>query len=561
MTDTAPATVEVVEGDDEVMIGQVIESIDLITEEEAAEQGLFDGVHEPTVITVVEDGIEKRKVRQRKPYHVAIQRPQTLKEAIANERSSGVDLFSDILDDMVSTKPRLDEMYGTVADLNRVKGTNGLNAISLFSGCAGSGTGFALAGWNELMAVEFVKSARETIAANYPSTMIEPREVTDHVKNWLEANPDHGIEVSMTKPRKIRGSAIPSVVNWEETLEAAAKVAADTGDASQFETVKRMRHDVSLAILKEKHSKGNIDLWGDDIRGLDPTAILEATGLKRGELDCLEGSPPCKSFSMSGIREDGWGQVLHYSDERDQRTDDLFIEYVRILTALMPKTFIAENVQGLTVGAAAQDVMRPLLKEFDKLGYRVQAQVLNSSDYGVAQTRPRVFFVGVRKDLINKKDGSLSQFSFPKRNPHSYTLGDVLETTLGKSPEAEMNFAIAKPEHEVAKIWHSLSIGAAPETKAYQLMRCHPDLPTPTITATSANNTPAAGPMHPTECRKFTITEYRYLFGFPTDYVFTGDYAQQGEHMGRSVTPYLMKQIAEQIAKVIHESEPSGEEF
>src|SRR5699024_10888483 len=70
--------------------------------------------------------------------------------------------------------------------------------------------------------------------------------------------------------------------------------------------------------IAESSNEG-MPIWGDDIRGMDPTVSMPFMGLKRGDLDCLEGSPPCKSFSVSGIREKGWGNVLHYSDERDQR--------------------------------------------------------------------------------------------------------------------------------------------------------------------------------------------------------------------------------------------------
>jgi len=555
MTDTVQATVEVVENDGTHL---EVAAEELLTEEQAAEQGLFDGVHDVEVVTVVPDdgGEPVRKVRQRKEYHEATIRPATLMETLANEES----LFDDILSSLTDGKPSLDSLYGTVEDLNRVKSTNGLKSISLFSGCGGSETGFALAGWQGLMAVEFVGAARETIAMNYPSSMIEPKDVTTAAEAVIA---ETGLEIDLkyNKKRKINGVLHEAMINWEETLEEAAKRVKNGADPQVFEDVKRLRYLTSLRVLSERHSDDRVDLWGDDIRALDPDAIMEATGLKRGELDCLEGSPPCKSFSMSGIREDGWGQVLHYSGERNQRTDDLFIEYVRILKGLMPKTFIAENVQGLTVGAAAEDVMKPLLKEFDNMGYRVVARVLNSSDYGVPQTRPRVFFVGVRKDLIRKEDGALSVYHFPPKMAHSYVLQDALDAAASKNTAEEITFATLKTESEIAKIWRRLPIGSAPESKAYQLMRCHPNRPTPTITATSAFNTPAAGPAHPHECRKFTVSEYRYLFGFPTDYKFAGTLGEQGERMGRSVTPYLMKQISGEIAKVIHESEVNGDAF
>jgi DNA (cytosine-5)-methyltransferase 1 len=68
----------------------------------------------------------------------------------------------------------------------------------------------------------------------------------------------------------------------------------------------------------------------NDIRNIKPEDILKETGLKKGELDLLDGSPPCATFSMSGKREQHWNKVKKYSDTK-QRTDDLFLEYIRIL--------------------------------------------------------------------------------------------------------------------------------------------------------------------------------------------------------------------------------------
>src|SRR5678815_1035145 len=89
-------------------------------------------------------------------------------------------------------------------------------------------------------------------------------------------------------------------------------------------------------------------IFADDIRTLTGEYLLNELGLNPGELDVFDGSPPCSSFSMQGLREEGWGKTKKYSDS-EQRTDDLFFEYARLLKELQPKTFIAENVKGLTM--------------------------------------------------------------------------------------------------------------------------------------------------------------------------------------------------------------------
>ena len=88
-----------------------------------------------------------------------------------------------------------------------------------------------------------------------------------------------------------------------------------------------------------------------DIRQVTPESILEIVGKWPGEIDLLDGSPPCCAFSVCGKREKGWGKSHAYSDKA-QRVDDLFFEYTRLLKGLRPKVFVAENVKGLTIGTA-----------------------------------------------------------------------------------------------------------------------------------------------------------------------------------------------------------------
>src|SRR4030095_8010470 len=89
-----------------------------------------------------------------------------------------------------------------------------------------------------------------------------------------------------------------------------------------------------------------------DIRAVEPAEILEALRMKPGDLDLLDGSPPCQSFSTAGKREKHWGRVVAHGDGTTQRSDDLFFEYARVLRGLRPKTFVAENVSGLVKGVA-----------------------------------------------------------------------------------------------------------------------------------------------------------------------------------------------------------------
>jgi DNA (cytosine-5)-methyltransferase 1 len=171
-------------------------------------------------------------------------------------------------------------------------------------------------------------------------------------------------------------------------------------------------------------------LFPEDIRKLTAEHICEKLNIKPGELDILDGSPPCASFSVQNIagRTKHWGKEKKYSSTK-QRVDDLFFEFARLLREMQPKTFVAENVKGLTMLEAksllgtkskslsnfAEGMEREkIVDENDTIvetlracGYRVSFKVLHAANYGVPQKRERLIFIGVRNDLNIKP-------SFPK---------------------------------------------------------------------------------------------------------------------------------------------------
>lgn len=122
------------------------------------------------------------------------------------------------------------------------------------------------------------------------------------------------------------------------------------------------------------------------------------------DLDILDGSPPCSSFSMAGNREKDWGKEKVFREgQAKQVLDTLFFDFIDVAERLQPKIVIAENVKGLIQGAAKEYVWR-IYQAFDKAGYYVHKWLLDASKMGVPQRRERVFFVAIRKDLANKID-------------------------------------------------------------------------------------------------------------------------------------------------------------
>ena len=118
-------------------------------------------------------------------------------------------------------------------------------------------------------------------------------------------------------------------------------------------------------------------------------------------LDILDGSPPCSSFSMAGNREKDWGKEKKFREgQAKQELDTLFFDFIDLAKELQPKVVVAENVKGLLLGAARQYVRR-IYKAFDEAGYYCQHWLLDASKMGVPQRRERVFFICLRKDLAD----------------------------------------------------------------------------------------------------------------------------------------------------------------
>lgn len=117
------------------------------------------------------------------------------------------------------------------------------------------------------------------------------------------------------------------------------------------------------------------------------------------ELDIMDGSPPCSSFSMVGVRERFWGVERKFKEgQAEQVLDTLFFDFIDLVEKSQPKVAIAENVKGMLLGNAIEYV-RKVYESFDKAGYYCQHYLLDASEMGVPQRRERVFFVCLRKDL------------------------------------------------------------------------------------------------------------------------------------------------------------------
>ena len=159
---------------------------------------------------------------------------------------------------------------------------------------------------------------------------------------------------------------------------------------------------VEAAIETYKSNYPNTPVLPQDIKQLKGEDFLKIAGIQKGELDILDGSPPCSAFSVAGKREKGWDQEKVYSDgKKVENIEDLFFEFIRIAGDIQPKVIIGENVAGIMMGEAIKKY-NEIINEFSKIGYEAVGKVLNAADYGTPQGRQRCFFVAVRNDIMEK---------------------------------------------------------------------------------------------------------------------------------------------------------------
>lgn len=150
------------------------------------------------------------------------------------------------------------------------------------------------------------------------------------------------------------------------------------------------------------------------------------------DLDILDGSPPCSSFSISGSREEDWGKEKKFREgQAEQVLDTLFFDFIDLAEKLKPKIVVAENVKGLLLGEAKSYVLK-ILESFDRAGYMVNYWLLDSSDMGVPQKRERVFFLAIRKDIADPFLESIDMFTVAPKinlqfNEKKIVWGDVID--------------------------------------------------------------------------------------------------------------------------------------
>ena len=329
-----------------------------------------------------------------------------------------------------------------------------------------------------------------------------------------------------------------------------------------------------------------------DIKKLSGKDFLDISGLKAGDLDIFDGSPPCSAFSVSSSSKgknwkgaivdtrksyfDDEGEMVHegsvkissgiksYSDgKKVEAIEDLFIEFIRIAKDIKPKVIIAENVKGLTMDTARAKLAE-FINGFEKIGYLTTYKVLNAAEYGVPQSRQRTFFVCVREDvadaigmnMLNVNSISFPDPSTPKEHgkySKEVSIEKAIDDLVNDPKEVKELLDVVENgflKKFVALLPKNPSKVLQPKETCFNLKRPARHLPCPTLTQTGQQKG-ASGVIHYNEDRKLTIKELKRIMSLPDDYELTGTFDQQAERIGRMVAPKMMLALASHVYKNI----------
>jgi DNA (cytosine-5)-methyltransferase 1 len=315
--------------------------------------------------------------------------------------------------------------------------------ISTFAGCGGSSLGYRMAGYQELLAVEWDEKAAHTFSNNFPE----------------------------------------------------------------------------------------VPVWVRDINNITGAEIMDFCKIGKGELDVFDGSPPCQGFSTLGKRKPG--------DNRNI----LFKQFTRLINELSPKAFVMENVAGMLRGIMKGQFIE-IMTELKKLDYNVKCKRLNAMWYGVPQSRNRLIFIGIRKDLDIMPQ-------FPEAvTDRPLTVKDAIGDLLDKPQDESINHVwVDEATKETETYLYALNIKQGQKYRGFQKRY---DWNKPGGTNVAGGSVPIKAMLrnfgaHPLLTRTYSIREYARLQSFPDEFKFPNDLIYGFKQIGNSVPPLMMKAIAGKV--------------
>ena len=287
-------------------------------------------------------------------------------------------------------------------------------------------------------------------------------------------------------------------------------------------------------------------------------------GVKEGELDILDGSPPCATFSKasakrSNSRNEHEAKNKQYSELRQDRVGMLIHDYVYLANCIHPKICIIENVPEISGSTVFHDALKRLRGH----NYLVQFKKLKAHHYGVPQRRERLIAIGVRGDICKKigiTDEDEILTLFPQGSSFHPTLQDAVGDLVMDDLERR---EISLIRQEIRRTSSYEIIRAIPKNPPrpsrlhehhkgfknfyFNTYRCAWGEPVPTVTQLGNQLGGRGAICHPDEDRTFTIRELKRLSSLPDDFKLTGTFNQRAERIGRMVPPRVTEAVASNL--------------
>jgi DNA (cytosine-5)-methyltransferase 1 len=256
-------------------------------------------------------------------------------------------------------------------------------------------------------------------------------------------------------------------------------------------------------------------------------------------LDILDGSPPCSTFSMAGSREKAWGKEKHFREgQAKQVLSDLFFDYLDLVSRLKPKVAIAENVKGMIIGNA-KGYTKLIMARFKEIGYKPQLFLVNAADCGVPQKRERVFFVALRNDIDKpplKLNPTHRWISAGEATRDLQVLTDAEKADTENTPLQVKYWKLTKPGNNFSDAVESIT----GKSSWFNNVRMDKDKPSFTLSSQTHKF------HHWCEPRFFSYREWKRLGSFPDDYKAKTD--KIGKYIiGMSVPPKMTKAVADAV--------------
>lgn len=271
------------------------------------------------------------------------------------------------------------------------------------------------------------------------------------------------------------------------------------------------------AVLTYKRNVGDHIILGD-VKDIDCSDIPDH--------DILIGGFPCQGFSVANTKR-------HAEDSRNQ----LYLEFLRVLSTKKPNFFVAENVKGI-LSLEKGAVFEMILSDFSKTGYKVEYQVLNAANFGVPQKRERVIIIGIKNDLDVSIKHPLPTHAEQKNLFNRLKPWVTVQQAVNDLPDPDGDHSLLNHTYSKFKLKFNGYIGNR---------RIDPDKPAPTVTARGDSKGGVVVLHHPNNKRRMSVRELALIQSFPIDFEFIGTNSSCYRQIGNAVPPLLAYHIGKQF--------------